>query len=440
MRDLPDRQQTLRSTLRWSYDLLDDDARAVFAAFAVVPGGVTLPALERVAPAAGASADVLDALEQLVDQGLVQRPPDASGRFRTLQVVRELAAELLIESGRAEAVQGAEAVRLVELVEQAEPLLVTARQKQQLDLLQAEYDNLRASLDWALEAAPRLAARVAAPLWRFWQMRGRLIEGRALLERLVGSLDASDDDELALRARTLTALGGVAYWQSDHAAAEAAYREATVIAERLGDRHGQAEGLYNQGFASWQQDRFDEALARADAAGALFAALGDDHDCARARWLRGIVEMLGGDLDAAEQSLRGAVVALRGGPDVFHLGWALRVLGRTLLQQGRAAEARPYLQESLRIFAPARDLSAVVLHLADFARLAGLEGDLERQLRLVGAMRRLQQLSGTNVVDHPINQVDVAAALRRAGPAAEQLLRAGAVMDDEEATRYALEG
>jgi tetratricopeptide (TPR) repeat protein len=271
-------------------------------------------------------------------------------------------------------------------------------------------------------------------------MRGRLIEGRALLERLVRSLDASDDDELVLRARTLTALGGVAYWQRDHVTAEAAYGEATAIAERLGDRRGQAEGLYNQGFASWQQDRFDEALARADAAGALFATLGDDHDCARARWLRGIVEMLGDDLDAAERSLRGAVAALRGSPDVFHLGWALRVLGRTLLQQGRAAEARPYLQESLRIFAPARDLSAVVLHLADFARLAGLEGDLERQLRLVGAMRRLQQLSGTNVVDHPINHVDVAAALQRAGPAAEQLLRAGALMDDEEATRYALEG
>jgi len=110
-----------------------------------------------------------------------------------------------------------------------------------------------------------------------------------------------------------------------------------------------------------------------------------------------------------------------------------------VLLQGRAAEAREVLEESLRLFAPSGDVSALVLHLADFAALAGLEGDVEREVRLVGGMRRIKDVSGTDLVDHPVNAVPgLDETLAGLGDDAGRLLAEGAAMSDDELVRYAL--
>ena len=435
-RDLPRRQQTLRSTLLWSYDLLDEPARRIFAALAVFPGGATLQALEEVLPALRPDLERLEPLDALVDQGLVLRGPDGSGRFTTLHVVRELAAELLDADADGPQVWRHAAERLAALAARTAPQLVTAGRADWLDRVQAEHDNLRAVLTWATEHDAVLGANIAAPLWRYWQMRGYLREGRALLDALRERLAVTD---VPARRAVLGALGGLAYWQRDLPAGEAACTEAAQLAEQAGDTQGLAEALYNLAFPVWQQGRMAEAGQLADRSQQLFADVGDTGGTARVLWLRGILALLNGDLDAAEWLFRESVDRHRGSTDAFHLAWSLRNLGRTVLMQGRSAEARTLLEESLRLFAPTGDVSAIVLHLSDFAMLAGLEDDAEREVRLAGAVRRLQRLTGTDLVDHPINAIPrLEADLAALGADGERLFAEGIAMNETDAVRYAL--
>jgi predicted ATPase/class 3 adenylate cyclase len=436
-RDLPHRQQTIRSTVRWSYDLLDEPARRVFAALAVFPGGATLEAIEEVAPARAEDPEPLDSLMALVDQGLVRCDTDGSERFSTLQVVRELAAELLAGSGSDAELWRRAARRLAAMSATAAPLLVTAHQAEELDRIQAEHDNLRAALVWATEHDPVLAAEIAAPVWRYWQMRGYLREGRAVLAAIGDRLPA---EESRCRYAVLTAIGGIAYWQRDLRGGEEAYARAVRLAEATGDAAQLAEALYNLSFAVWQQGRLDEAAELAVRSGRIYAELSDGAGLGRLLWLRGVLAMLTGDLAGAERLLRESVERQREGSDAFHLGWSLRMLGRTLLLQGRAAEARERLRQSLRMFANSGDVSALVLHLADFATLAALADDVERELRLVGAMRRIKDITGTDIVDHPVNAVPgLDETITRSGDDAVRLLAEGAAMTDEEAVAYALQ-
>ena len=435
-RDLPPRQQTLRGTLLWSYDLLDEPARRMFTTFAVFPGGASLGAVEEVLPDSPTDADPLDALTSLIDQGLVRRSADGPERFTTLQVVRELAAELLTASGDAPVVWRRAAERLARLSGRAGPLLVTADRAEWLDRLQSEHDNIRVTLVWATEHEPVLAAELAAPLWRYWQMRGYLREGRAALEAILARLGP---DDVRARYGALAALGGVAYWQRDLAAGEAACAEAVRLAEQMADPAALAEALYNLSFPIWQQGRLAEAAEIADRSQELFTELGDSDGTGRTLWLHGIVAMLTGDLTRAERLLETSVERHRGGPAAFYLGWSLRMLGRTMLLQGRAEPARRHIEESLRLFAPAGDVSAILLHLSDFATLAALEGDEERELRLAGALDSLKRLTGTDVVDHPVNAIPgLAEAQARLGPDAQRLLDEGAAMTVEDVVRYAL--
>jgi len=435
-RDLPHRQQTLRSTLLWSYELLDGPARRTFAAFAVFPGGATLEALEQVVPPSPAGADVLETVEALVDQGLV-RPGDGADRFSTLQVVRELAGELLEADGDGARVWRRASERLAALAGRAGPRLVTAERADWLDRLQAEHDNLRVALAWATEHDPVLAAGIAAPVWRYWQMRGYLREGRAVLDAVRERLGAED---LRARYAVLAALGGIAYWQRDLPAGETACAEAVRVAEQLDDPSALAEALYNLSFPVWQQGRMAEAAALADRSQQLFAELGDTDGTARTLWLHGILAVMTGDLGSAEKLLAESVERHRGSPAAFHLGWSLRMLGRTLLLQGRATEARSRVEESMRLFAPAGDVSAVLLHLSDFATIAALEGDDERTLRLAGALEHLKRLTGTDLVDHPVNAIpSLAATVARHGADGERLLAEGAAMSIAEVVRYALQ-
>lgn len=436
-RDLPRRQQTIRETLLWSYELLDEPARRTFAAFAVLPGGATVEALEEVVPLDRHGSDVLECLDALVDQGLVRHGSDGTGRFTTLQVVRELAAEVLGDRGETDTAWRRAAQRLAALVGHAAPLLLSDRPAAPLDLLASERDNLRAALEWATRHDPLLAAAIAAPVWRFWQMRGYLREGRAALEAV---RDRLPDDAVDARYAVLTALGGIAYWQRDLPAGEAAYGAALDLARRSGNAPGTAEALFNLAFPVWQQGRLAEAADLAARSGDLFAELDDDAGAGRVLWLRGDLALLMGFLDEAVRLQTESVQRHRTTRNAFQLGWSLRMLGRTLLLQSRAAEARAALEESLRLFAPSGDVSALVLHLADFAMLAALEDDVEREVRLVGALRRLKELTGTELVDHPVNVVPgIDRTLARLGADGERLLAEGAAMSEEEVVRYALE-
>ena len=186
-RDLPERQQTLRGAIGWSYDLLDEGARRLVDRLSVFLGGFDLEMVERVCgPAHEVGGDVVVRAGELVDQSLVRLDEDAAEpRFAMLETIREYATEMLVARGEAEAIADRHAAAMLELAEQAAPELNGADQRAWLDRLEREHDNMRAASDWSMaKPDPVLAVRLAFALWRFRQQRGYLNEARARFEGL----------------------------------------------------------------------------------------------------------------------------------------------------------------------------------------------------------------------------------------------------------------
>ncbi|KPV47852.1 hypothetical protein SE17_41215, partial [Kouleothrix aurantiaca] len=171
-RDLPARQQTLRNTIAWSYDLLGPAEQRLFRALGVCVGGCSLEAAEALA-ADLPPAQVLGALAALVDGSLLRQE---AGRVIMLETIREYALELLAGAGELPATAHRHASVFLDLAATARTHLLDEQQEHWLDRLEAEHDNLRAALAWC--CAPggdaALGMRLAEALWEFWLMRGHV--------------------------------------------------------------------------------------------------------------------------------------------------------------------------------------------------------------------------------------------------------------------------
>ena len=215
-RDAPERQRTLEGTIRWSDEALELDERRLFARLSVFAGW-TLEAAEAVC---GDDLDVLEGVGTLLDASLVRRAdlPDGTVRFAMLETIREYAAgRFEIIDDERDDVRRRHARFFRDLAEEAEPHLTREDQTTWIDVLDREHDNLRAALDLAGRTGRdddvERGLRTAAALWRFWQTRAHLAEGRARLERLLALPAARRRD--AARARALGALGSIDYWLTD---------------------------------------------------------------------------------------------------------------------------------------------------------------------------------------------------------------------------------
>jgi predicted ATPase/DNA-binding SARP family transcriptional activator len=285
-RDAPARQKTLHAAIDWSYDLLDEDEKVLFSRLAVFAGGWSLEAAEAIC-----GAD-LDALASLVDKNLVRRRAD---RFAMLETMREYATDLLEESGQAQQMRR---LHLEYWLAQVERDDLVGIPPQVAALVAAEYDNLRAGLAWAVEAAPELALRLAAMLWSPWAARGMLAEGQRWLDDALGRTSsepsalrghalagasrlayltgnpqsskrlahaalevarAIDDSRMAVFA--LNALGAAATAVENYEQARRHYEEAATLARRCGDERGFSAAIGNLGTVAYVLGEWDEAIA-----------------------------------------------------------------------------------------------------------------------------------------------------------------------------------
>jgi predicted ATPase len=188
-RDLPARQQTIRDTIDWSYQLLDDGEQRLFARLAVFAGGCTIEAAEAVCKADGdLPMEVVDGIAALLDKSLLRQTgdPDSEPRFVMLETIREYALERLEQRGEAQAIRHVHLDYFLQLAEQAKPVLQQTEQLVWVDRLSADYDNLRVALLWgAAGAAPDEAGRIAAALLHYWRIKGNIGEGRQLVNAVV---------------------------------------------------------------------------------------------------------------------------------------------------------------------------------------------------------------------------------------------------------------
>jgi predicted ATPase/class 3 adenylate cyclase len=444
-RDLPARQQTLRAAISWSHDLLEMPSQLLFRRAGVFVGGFDLDQAEPVCgPPEDTGVDTLDGLGELVDQNMLrQRELEGEPRFRMLDTIREFALERLEGAGETAEILGRHAAAYLALAEEAAPHLLGRDQCRWLDRLERDHDNLRAAFSSAVEGGDAATAdRLLWALWRFWQIRGHLYEGRRRAEAAL-ALRAVD---ARLRCRAYEAAGGIAYWKAEFQDCATWYAAALELAREIGDPGLLADALYNSAFGRANLDREDsEGVLAGDAnlveALKIYQQLGDLGGMARALWGRGTMAWFlrrREDIERAVEIYREVSELYRKLDDVFQLGWTERMLGRTLLELGRTEEARAPVHEAMRIFAGTKDVSAVTLILSDFAIIALRDGDENRALRLAGAAAALRESTGTDLADLIQNRsqelIDLL-QLRHDDP----LLAEGAALTFEEAARYALE-
>ena len=241
-RDALPRAQTLRASVDWSHDLLDDDERTLFRRLGVFAGGWTLDAVEEVCAGNGLErAAILDLLGSLVAKSLVVVEEHGSQvRYRLLETVRQYALDRLAEAGEAEPVRDRHRDTYLALAEQAAPELEAARSRYWLEALDAESANLAATGVWAVRTDPERALRLCVSLMHWWRARGRFAEG----DLVFGSaLDAALEDASALRARALWSRSFLALEAGKFGAAGPYAREALDMAGKLGEGATAARAL-----------------------------------------------------------------------------------------------------------------------------------------------------------------------------------------------------
>jgi predicted ATPase/class 3 adenylate cyclase len=391
-RDLPERQRSVRSMIGWSHDLLDESTQSLFARLSVFAGGADLAALERVSEP---GPDVLAGLTALVEHSLVSAVESPDGiRFAMLETVREYAAERLHSMPDAEEVREHHADTFRDLAEAAAPRVLEPGGNAWLDRLEKEHHNLRTALSWYCERGRVEAAmRMSSALWRFWQMRGHLAEGRQQIELVLDLNTAAVDATLKLTV--LEAVGGIAYWQGDVANAEYFYRRCLAESRRIDNLAWTARSLSCLAYAlRGRANASTEALTAAEQALALFRRLGDDVGTAGVLRLMAILRAQRGELDLAQAAANEARVRFTLLNRPFDLAWSLRQVGMIALDTGRLLEAGAALRDALRLLAEVHDVSGIPVLLGDLAVLARAEGDLDRAARLHSAASTLQASSG----------------------------------------------
>ncbi|MBA3329545.1 MAG: tetratricopeptide repeat protein, partial [Actinobacteria bacterium] len=293
--DLPARQQTLRATIDWSYDLLRPAEQSLFARLGVFVGGWNLDAAELVC----VSDDGLPALAALLDSSLVGHEADpGEPRYRMLETVREYALERLDADTEAAQVRDRHARAFVALAEQAESELVGPEQALWHERLEQEHGNMRAALGWLQESDQvELELRLAAALGRFWYVRGHLSEGRRRLEDALGHAGGAAVPEL--RAKALRTASAIAVIQGDYASARALAEQGLELYRLLGDRLGSVRSLSNLGAILLAEGRAEDAVVALDESVALARDLPERRIAALALNNRGDAALTQGDYDAA---------------------------------------------------------------------------------------------------------------------------------------------
>ena len=337
-RDAPMRQQTLRATIDWSYELLPDAERRLFVRLAVFAGGFTLEAAERVCGAE------METLAGLVDKSLVRR---AGGRFSFLETIREYATERLEVSDELDELERLHALHYVELARRAEPELTGTEQSVWLDRIAAEHENLRAALQQLLRTGDGASAlSLASALVLFWYLRGFYAEGLEWLER---SLDATPDEASPDLARSLWGAGFLAVLASDYGKSAAYLERARTVATRAEDRSSLARTLCVIGILAFFRNDLTTARASFEESADIARSAGDTWCLADALGTLSSIYPLQGELDAAATVGDEALRLARGANDQHGIRMALFGLALAALRSADLVAARTLGGEGLAI-------------------------------------------------------------------------------------------
>ena len=401
-RDLPGRHRTMRATIAWSYDLLSDEEKSIFARLAVFEGGFTFEAAEAVLSARNEDVDgvaILDAITSLTNKGLLIPEHSFEGqRFRMLVVVREFALELLAGSGEFAATARSHAEYFLNLAEKAEPKLQTPEVGDWVRRLELEHDNIRSAVKWSMTADVSIAARIAKAVRLFWMLRGFTREGQYWYREILKGENVPREYRWIL----LTGLANMTQFRGDLGEAEAIYRQSLEESQALGDQKFIAQSM--RGVAGALYMRGDAAAARGLVLQAIeiSRAFHDEFGIAAGLARLGDIALFVGD--AGEARKRGAEALeifrrLGFGPGIAS---KLMNLGFAEIADGELDLARANLIESLRFANEIGDYITTRLALEGHSFLLCEVGDHFNAARLSAAAFRMGE-----AIDHLLEAAEM---------------------------------
>jgi predicted ATPase/predicted negative regulator of RcsB-dependent stress response len=486
-RDLPLRQQTLRNTLAWSYDLLSEREQQVFRQMAVFVGSFSLEAVEFICTDEHHDGnEVMERITELVEKSLIE-PADAGGavpRFRMLDTVKEYALDMLTASGEEETFKSRHADYYLNLAEAAESHLLRPERGMWLEHLDRVHDNVRAALTWSSEhSAVQTGLRLAGALTWYWYLRGNLREGRTFLERLLAQ-NGQADISLA-RGKALYGASLLTRTQGNLEMASQEAQESVFLFRALADPYWLAFALARLGDIQVSQGRVEAARSSLEESRSLFQEQGIplfeafvlrylgqaafvSHDLVEAKTLfqqslalfqqerdvlgealtlgaLGAVAMEQGDSETAQSLVNESLPLMRVADDPRYLKQFLLMAGTVRLRQGDVQQAQNLFTESLRLWNNTEDqenTAGIRWSLIGLAEVATTRGQAEQAGRLLGAAEMLSpnllndfgEMSAINL-DQEIAQVRT----RLDQTAFEVGRAAGQAMTQQQATGYTLQ-
>jgi predicted ATPase/class 3 adenylate cyclase/Tfp pilus assembly protein PilF len=436
-RDLPRRQQTIRSTIDWSYNLLSDHEKLLFAWVGVFSGGWTTEAVEalcdRVTQAQAmplSGCEALIELESLVDKSLVRCSEGRTGetRFTMLETIREYALERLAMGGMSEMLRQQHAEYYVAWMENVFTHLSGHGQVEWLQRLEEEHDNLRAALGWIVKADTNhpadvnppnaqvgLAARIGAVIWRFWFLHSHLSEGRKWMNELIRVIDPADvnhpavDIPVSLRIKTLTGAGKLADEQGDPVYAIHCHERALALARQIGD-DGEITSVTNSlGMVFNAQGEYEKAKSYFEESLSMARRLQDKPGTASALNNLGMIAIEMGQYPEAQKYHEESLAIKRELGDVLGVASSLNNLGVVARQFGDYAQAKRLYQDGLEMCRQVGHRMGTAIFLNNLGFLAITEKDAETATRFCAESLAIRKELG--------NKLGMASSLNNLGSA-----------------------
>jgi len=429
-RDAPARQQTLRATLEWSFDLLQESDRTAFTRLGVFVGGCTLEAADAIC---GGGSDMLESFGVLVDNSLLRH---SSSRFAMLETVQEFARELLERSGERDRLRDLHAQYFIELAERAEPELKGPNQLNWLDRIDGDYENLRAALSWLAESGQsELEQRLAGALGWFWYMRTYPRDARDALEHALGS---SPGGSLSLRAKLADALCQSFLQLGALDELEQAAAQHLALVREAGDGRLLGRALTNAAVAAGTRGELARARALGEESVALLRTVEGTWELCLALLNLGLTLSLSGDAAGARNRYEEGLELARAAGERQNLSRALGNLASSCFEEKDYAQARRLEVEAASVAAELGDQELVASCIFGLAKTALAEEQADLAARLLGAAESLRNRRAVAVQGQSVEDWDqaMAGARSRLGDAFDEFFEAGKEFDPVEATRF----